>query len=267
MIPGRRPLRIAHRGASARAPENTLAAFAAAIQDGADAIELDVQRTEDGVPVVLHDPTLDRTTDGRGPLAATTLEALRRLDAGAWFAPRFRGERVPTLLEALECARGRCGLNVELKIAPARGGTLRSRARRSREEAALLATAVAKVLDQSRFDGFLLLSSFSAAALRAARAAMPQARLALLASRRMTGLRAAHRALGLETVNLHLRLATRRRFGMARRLGLGVLVWAVDDPADLRRVEDLGADGIMTDDVTLFERARGGPQPQSARLD
>jgi glycerophosphoryl diester phosphodiesterase len=270
VIPGRRPLRIAHRGASARAPENTLAAFAAAIADGADAVELDVQRTRDGVPVVLHDPTLDRTTDGTGPLAATTLSALRRLDAGAWFDPRFRGERVPTLEEALECVRGRCGLNVELKIAPARGGTLRSRARRSREEAALLAEAVAGVLEQVRFDGFLLLSSFSAAALRAARAAMPRARLALLASRRMTGLGATHRALALEAVNLHLRLATRRRFGAARRLGLGILVWAVDDLENLRRVEDLGADGIMTDDVTLFDRlapAPEGPPRRSARLD
>src|SRR3989442_9967523 len=86
-----RPLRIAHRGASARAPENTLAAFKEAIRLGADSIELDAHLSADGVPMVIHDDSVDRTTNGRGAVAALTCRSLRRLDAGAWFSSRFRG--------------------------------------------------------------------------------------------------------------------------------------------------------------------------------
>jgi len=109
------PLCIGHRGASALAPENTLAAFETAIVDGADGLEFDVRLTRDGVPIVLHDAALDRTTSGRGAVAALDLASIRRLDAGAWFGARFRGERVPTLAETLDLARGRCAVNIELK--------------------------------------------------------------------------------------------------------------------------------------------------------
>ena len=267
---GRRPLRIAHRGASVRAPENTLAAFETAIRQGADAIELDVHLTADGVPVVLHDATLDRTTDGRGPVARVTLAALKRLDAGAWFAPRFRGERVPTLEEALRCARGRCGLNIEIKTGPGRGRDKTARARDARSEAGLLASAVSRVVARARFTDLLVVSSFSRAALQAARAAMPRARLGLLVSRRLAGIRAAHRDLRLHSLHLHIRLASRRRIAAARRIGLRILVWPVNEPDDLRRLLALEVDGIMTDDLLLFRRFRpslGGASRRPARLD
>jgi glycerophosphoryl diester phosphodiesterase len=90
---------IAHRGASARAPENTLAAFRAALEAGVGMIELDVHLTADGVPVVIHDDALSRTTDGEGRVAERTLEDLRRLSAGAWFDERYHTERVPVLEE------------------------------------------------------------------------------------------------------------------------------------------------------------------------
>ena len=111
----RRPLRFAHRGASSRAPENTLAAFEEAIGLGVDAIELDVHLSADGIPVVIHDEWVDRTTDGHGLVSALTFGALRGLDAGAWFDRRFRGERIPSLDEALDLTRERCGLNIEIK--------------------------------------------------------------------------------------------------------------------------------------------------------
>jgi glycerophosphoryl diester phosphodiesterase len=104
-----RPEIIAHRGYSARAPENTLAAVARALEAGADAIEWDVHLTACGTPVVIHDDTLQRTTDGRGAVRAHTLAQLRGLDAGRWFGPEFAGERIPTLAEALELTRGRVG--------------------------------------------------------------------------------------------------------------------------------------------------------------
>ncbi|ANE48313.1 glycerophosphodiester phosphodiesterase [Paenibacillus swuensis] len=106
----------AHRGWSGRAPENTLAAMKLALNESyVDWLELDVQLTKDGVPVVIHDFTLNRTTSGRGKVKDRTLEQIRSLDAGRWFGPAYLGEKVPTLEEVLQLAKGRCKLNIELK--------------------------------------------------------------------------------------------------------------------------------------------------------
>jgi len=112
-----RPVVIAHRGYSAAAPENTLAAFEAALRTGSDLLELDVRLDADGVPVVVHDGTLDRTTDTPGPVEELTSAAVRSADAGAWFAPAFAGQRVPTLREVVEVVARfpRAGLLVEFK--------------------------------------------------------------------------------------------------------------------------------------------------------
>ena len=116
----------AHRGAAGLAPENTLAAFRMAIELGADAAELDLQTTKDGVVVVIHDDTVDRTTDGRGRIGDLTLAEIKQLDAGAKFSPAFRGERVPTLRELIDLvkASGKAGfrLNLEFKFAEGREG-------------------------------------------------------------------------------------------------------------------------------------------------
>lgn len=225
---------IGHRGASARAPENTLVSFETAIGDGADGLEFDVRLTRDGVPIVLHDATVDRTTTGRGAVAALDLAQIRRLDAGAWFAPRFRGERVPTLADTLDLARGRCGVNIELKI--------------ETRDAARLAGAVAGVVARARYRDWLVISSFSRPALRAARAALPRAALGLLASRTARGLRATHAALGLWSFHPHVRLATPRRMRLARRMQLRILVWPVNDARAARRLAAAGVDGVMSDD-------------------
>lgn len=114
----RRPSRtqvIAHRGNSVRAPENTLPAIQMAFDAGADAVEIDVRLSRDGVPVVLHEDNLDHTTDGSGPAAALTLAELKELDAGGWMAPQFRHERIPTLEEVLAVARGRGRLLIDVK--------------------------------------------------------------------------------------------------------------------------------------------------------
>jgi glycerophosphoryl diester phosphodiesterase len=99
------PLLIAHRGGAVEAPENTLAAFRYSLALGIRWFELDVQMSRDGALVVFHDETLDRTTNGDGPIGSLTLEDLRRLDAGSWFGSQYAGERIPTLREVLElCA-------------------------------------------------------------------------------------------------------------------------------------------------------------------
>ena len=109
------PLIIAHRGYRARYPENTLAAFEGALEIGAPMIELDVTLTRDRQVVVIHDESVDRTTDGRGRVADFTLAELKFLDAGAWFDPRFAGERIPTLAELLDLVGESAAVNIEIK--------------------------------------------------------------------------------------------------------------------------------------------------------
>ena len=115
MTPARQPMVIAHRGASAYAPENTLAAFRLGLEMGAQGLETDVRLTREGVPVLMHDERVDRTTDGHGRVADLTLGEVRRLDAGPWFGPRWAGERVPTLTEFLDEFGGRTYMALELK--------------------------------------------------------------------------------------------------------------------------------------------------------
>lgn len=109
------PIVVGHRGNVRFAPENTLPAFDAAIRYGADLVEIDIRQTKDGHLVVVHDETLDRTTDGSGPVADRTLAELRQLDAGSWFGPEFKGTRIPTLKEALDHLSGRALPDLDFK--------------------------------------------------------------------------------------------------------------------------------------------------------
>jgi len=112
---GHQPMVIAHRGFSGQYPENTLSAFQAAIDIGVDAIELDVTLSSDRHLVVIHDDTLDRTTDGTGKVKHRSLAELKKLDAGSWFDPRFNYEKIPTLEEVLDLAGDRIKINIEIK--------------------------------------------------------------------------------------------------------------------------------------------------------
>ena len=113
--PQHTPFVVAHRGSSAIAPENTLAAFQQAIDDGADAIELDVRLSKDGEVVVIHDEKLSRTTDGRGRVSDYTLKELKQFSAGKWFHRRFSRETIPTLAEVFALLQGKVGVNIEMK--------------------------------------------------------------------------------------------------------------------------------------------------------
>ena len=111
----KRPWVVAHRGYSGRYPENTASAFEAAIRTGADMIELDVCLTKDRIPVVIHDQTLERTTEGHGLVSEFALSEIKKLDAGSWFSPEFKGESIPTLEEVLLQIRGKISINIEIK--------------------------------------------------------------------------------------------------------------------------------------------------------
>lgn len=233
------PFYFAHRGASAHAPENTLAAFRLAREQGAPAVEFDVKLTADRQVVVHHDATLDRTTDGRGLLHKQPLAALRELDAGGWFSPQFRGEKIPTLTEVFETVGRDLFLNIELTnyATPFDG----------------LVDEVAALVKRHGLEGRVLFSSFFPTNLvRAAQLlpSVPRGQLSLpgragwwqrLAGRFMR-LHSEHPWKGDVSA-----ASVRRAHEQARR----VYVWTVNAPAEMRSLRALGVDAIFTDDPLL----------------
>ena len=231
------PLIIAHRGFSAAAPENTLAAFARAIAAGADGIELDVHMSRDGRLVVCHDPTLERTTDGQGLIAAHTWEELRRLDAGSWYSPAFAGERLPALEEvaALACRGSWRGvLNIELAnlVALYRG----------------IEAAVVRVLREYDLVGRALISSFNHPSLVEVRRLDGQVATACLVAARLLDAPRYVQKLGCRAVHAHALSLTPEYVASFHAAGIAVHAWGADGPALLRRAQAAGADAVIVDD-------------------
>jgi glycerophosphoryl diester phosphodiesterase len=220
-------LNIAHRGASGDFPENTLLAFDAAIEAGAAMCELDVQVTADGVLVVIHDDTLERTTDGDGRVATLAVAELQRLDAGRWRGPQFARERVPTLREVLDHVSGRCALNVELK-------------------ADGIAAAACELIRERHAGDSILISSFDSDAIAEVRRIAPKIKTGLLASRRAGSALGMASSMHATAINPRTDLVDRDLCMDAHRRGLKVYAWTVDDPAEMIRLVGAGVDGIMT---------------------
>jgi glycerophosphoryl diester phosphodiesterase len=220
-------LTIAHRGASALYPENTLRAFIAAADLGADMCEFDVRMTRDNEVVVIHDATVNRTTDGRGRVAAMSATAVKRLDAGVRFGAKFRGERIPTLAEVAEALRGRCGMDVELK---ARGREAR----------------VCEVLRGCGAIESAIVSSFDWDQLKIVAQQEPGLRLTLLGEKAPAALLEAAAAMHAFAIAPRFDLADAALCAEAHRRGLAVYVWTVDDTPAMRRLIAAGVDGIMT---------------------
>ena len=219
-----RPLIIGHRGASADAPENTLAAFALALEQGADGVELDVQLCADGVPVVMHDDTVDRTCDGAGRVSDLTLAELQLLSIAG-------DHPIPTLDDVFALLGRRALYNVELKALGLSDGGL--------------AAAVARVIAAHNVADRVLISSFSPFTVHAAQRAMPAGvPVALLRERRAT--RLAHAFLRAAADHPYYGLVDEALMAWARRRGLRVNVWTLDDPAEARRLIRLGVQGIIT---------------------
>ncbi len=234
----RRARNFAHRGASGRAPENTLLAFRSAFELGADAIECDVQLSADGEPVIIHDATLERTTTGRGTVAALTLAALRRLDAGA-------SERIPTLQEVLDlCHAERKLVNLEVKA-------------ESLAEALAIAQVVGQAIEQGGHHTNTLVSSFWLPAVATLKKEHPTIRTATLHGglrwRFFSMLRAA-RECRADAIHLHRALVSRRLVEAAHAAGLEVNVWTVDHPSTMLRLLSWGVDGIMTNYPEVLHR-------------
>lgn len=244
---------IGHRGAAALAPENTLASIRRAAADGAGMVEVDVKLTAEGRPIVMHDDRLERTTDGIGAVASTTLDALGALDAGSWFDAEFSGITVPTLEELLETVLELgIGLNIEIKPCPARDAETTE---------AVLATAGA-MWPADRPPP--LLSSFSRECLARARDLTrgwsrdwPRA---LIADTLPGDWAEARLILDLAAVHLGDHRLDPGTIAGIRAGGPAVAVWTVNDPDRARVLLDAGADAIITDDPgRLASLAAGGP--------
>ena len=262
--PGHWPAILAHRGASARAPENTLEAFRLAVEEGAGGLELDVHATRDGEIVVIHDATVDRTTDGSGAVAGMTLEELRRLDAGYRFSPdggrtfpyRGRGTRIPTLAEVYAQFPD-VRVNADLK--ETRAGTEEVVLRVIRRAAAEVRTLVASN-DHAVVRRF---RRASGGRIRTAASRREIAAFYLMSCSRLEALgRPAYDALQVPVEHKGITLVTPRFLGAAHSRDVRVDVWTINDAAEMRRLWDLGVDGVMTDRpgvlASLLEERREG---------
>lgn len=227
----------AHRSGSARAPENTLEALRMAIADGADDVEIDVQETADGHVVLLHDTDLRRVAGVARFVWDMRLNELQALDAGSWFSPRFQAERIPTLDQFAAAARGKVGLNVELK--------------NNQHEEDLPARVVA-VLRETGTSDRAVISSLDLGLLREVRRIAPEIKVGLIMA---TGIGNLHR-LNVDFFALSLRLATPAVIREIHSGGRQVHVWTLDDEASIARALLAGADNIITSDPSLGLKMR-----------
>ena len=237
VLRGKSPITVtAHRGFSGENPENTLAAFRAAIAAGADMIELDVHLTRDNELVVIHDDTLERTTDGKGNVADKTLAELKRLDAGFRFNSRFAGERIPTLAEVLDVARGRILVNIELK----KGKKAFPYTMEELADRTLAAVEKAGMLDQ------VLFSSFDPVAVDRIREKAPRLPIAVITQKPWATPEEAGGGKLYPAINSSFKNLNEKNIRLARAAGLQVHAWTVNAQADMEKVISLGVDGIIT---------------------
>jgi glycerophosphoryl diester phosphodiesterase len=221
---------IAHRGASSYAPENTLAAFDLALEMGARHLELDVELTSDGHVVVIHDDTVDRTTDGAGPVTAQTLEELRRLDAGRWFGPAFAGERIPTYEEVLERYHGRAHLHTEIK-----------------GRAPELSRRTVDLIRRHRMTEEVTVTSFQRPRLEEVRAYAPELPTGWLVPDVSQTPLAEARRLGLVQICPRASSVTPELVRRLHAEGFVVRAWGVSTDDLMRRAVEAGVDGMTVD--------------------
>jgi len=258
------PLIIGHRGSSAVAPENTIAAFTRALRDGAEGIEFDVRLARDQVPVVIHDSTLRRTAQVRGAVADFTSSELGRLDVGSWFnrkdpgaaRPEYERETIPSVAQLFEALAHTNGLlYLEMKS--------------DGHQAILLADAVVKLVQQFNFGERVIVESFDLPALALVKRIDPGIRLAALFEPKirppLSALKGSTivdlaRNVGVAEIALHRSLIGRRVIAEATGYGLPTVAWTVDDPKWINRARSLGIKALITNDPYKMIQARSCSQ-------
>jgi glycerophosphoryl diester phosphodiesterase len=253
------PLILGHRGASALAPENTLAAFSRAISDGADGIEFDVRLSRDGVAVVIHDASLKRTGLIDRPVGELIAAELSEVDVGTWFGERgqnpkesFRGEKLPTLAQVFEVFSANGGLlYVEMKCEPDDGEALATQVVSLTRKVEMVDRVVVESFDHSAIAAIKRIDS----GVRTAALFEPKLTRPISTIRRLRMIDAAL-AVGADEIALHHTLAAERVVEKARRVGLEVVVWTVEDASWIRRARTLGIKALISNDPGLMLRHR-----------
>jgi len=233
-----------HRGAASLAPENTLAGFKKALQSGVKWIELDTQLSADNTPIIFHDETVDRCTNGKNKVADLTLEQLQALDAGSWFAEEFAGEKIQSLEQTLVffIANDLC-MNLEIKI-------------HHDHQVKPLIDNVAKVLEKMNFPyDKLIISSFSALALKHCRQVLPTVRLGYISEHEPRAILATLKAINLYSVHIDYKILTEEMAKEIIQSGLKLMIWTLNDLQQASKFRSWGVEMIITDKPDVFAKA------------
>jgi glycerophosphoryl diester phosphodiesterase len=237
---------IAHRGASAYYPENTLPAFEGAIAMGADMVELDVQFTSDKKVVVFHDEKISRCTNGGGKIAGHTLAELRKLDAGSWYDKKFQNTRVPTLAEVLVVCKNRIAVNIEIKT-EAVGKTFSG----GIEEECL------KIVDQNGMKGHVVFSSFDRRAIMRLKQIDQKITVAVLFEKKYYGAKLPSdimKSVGADAFNCSRTEFKKKWLTNVKSNNIAVNIYTVNDEKNMRRFLDMGVRGVFTNKPDILKR-------------
>jgi len=237
------PLIIAHRGYSKQYPENTLVAFQAALDANADMIELDVTLTRDRKIVVIHDDTLERTTNGRGPVSDYCLNQLKALDAGSWFDTRFSGERIPTLEEVFDLVNSRIWVNIEIK----------SSAYEAHYPIDAIERQVIELVRQKDMQDTVIISSFEWKILENIKQISESPAISLLSSK-PADLKAVIACQKLNAFSWHQNQKNMERIhvAMMHEADTSVFAYTVNSVSRFKQLLALGVDGVFTNDPVLL---------------
>lgn len=250
---------VAHRGGAAYAPENTMAAFMNGFELKADFIELDVAMTMDGVLVVIHDDTVDRTTDGTGKVAELTYDYIRTLDAGSWFSSEFAGEHVPTLGEVFDTFRGKIGILIEIKDPTFYPGIEQK-----------VADELIKRNMHKPENGKIIVQSFNFDAVQLFHTILPEVPVGVLTylvshhtpqalAEFATYADYVNPFLGASGYPSYIDHVTPDLIDRIHQYGMGIMVWTVDNPADIAWLVKSQVDGIITDNPDYVPRNKVKP--------
>jgi len=248
------PTIFAHRGASAYAPENTLSAFVLAVKQGADAVELDAKLSLDGKVVVIHDQTIDRTTDGTGKVCDYTMSELKKFDAGGFYDDTFRGEGIPTLSEVFDAVGENIFINVEITNYTSPYDNLPAQ--------------IAKLIRKHKIENNILCSSFNPIALIRIKKELPEIPIGLLALRGPLGgwVRGVGQWLPLDAVHLAEQDTSIDLIKRFHRSGIHVNSYTINDADKMHLFFEWGVDGIFTADPPLARKELTELRKQSSRV-
>lgn len=236
---------IAHRGASFYAPENTMPAFEKAAEMNADMIELDVLLTRDNIPIVIHDTTIERTTDGNGPVNQLFARELQELDAGSWFDPSYKNTQIPSLETVLQWASGKIALNIEIK------GSMTSR------NSAGIEGLVLDLISQYGMNKHVIISSFSPNALLRVKKIAPAAPTALLNWKYSYGTMRVYRLMRncrADSLNLLARQMKPALMNALIKNKVPAWTYTLNDESEMRMAIQKGATGIFSDQPDLLKK-------------